>query len=119
LWFFKNKLYKALLLNSIVASIIFYLLFSLWFYYEHKLNYKLMTFKVYNTDYELELSYRDSSYSISRTRINSSYSQYFEIMSGKYKTKADRIFLIDSVNTMTVYKDSLYGFAGTVALTER
>lgn len=112
LWFFKNKLYKLFGLNAVVASVMFNLLFSGWFYYERKINYDIMEFKIYNTNYELELNKKNNSYSIQQMLKSNST---LEITSGKFKIKDDKIYLIDridSVKEMTVYKDSLSGFGG-------
>lgn len=71
-----------------------------------------MEFKIYNTNYELELNKKNNSYSIQQMLKSNST---LEITSGKFKIKDDKIYLIDridSVKEMTVYKDSLSGFGG-------
>jgi hypothetical protein len=116
LWLFRNKIYKMFLLNAVVACVIFGLLFSAWFYYRRKTSYKIMTFNIDKTNYELELGYRDSSYDISEIP-NDSLSKGFErgnigIMRGRFEIKNGRIYLMDSIKIMTVYQDSLAGFGG-------
>ena len=102
------KLYAVFLINSVLAAIIFHLLFNGWFTYKDHENFKRLDFTSSKKKYELLLDYRDTAYSFSDvSNIGSST----EFMRGQYKISKDSVYLIDTVNQMIVYKDTLIGFA--------
>jgi hypothetical protein len=100
----KYNVYKVFLLNAVIACIVYILLDFSWSYYQQKINYKTMTFKVANQDYELVLTYRDTSYYIDKIWPGTAQ----PVMSGKYQMKDGRIEFNN--NNFIIEQDSLSGF---------
>ena len=98
-------LYLPFILNSVIAVVIFHLLFKGWYAYNDHKNFKRMLFTSANKKYELLLDIRDTSHSF--LKIGSSN----KFMGGEYKINNDSIYLIDNLSPMIVYKDTLIGFA--------
>ena len=100
----KFNIYKIFLLNAVIACIIFLLVDFSWGYYYEKMNYKTMTFRLANQDYQLVLTYRDTSYYIDKIWPGTAQ----PVMSGKYEMKNGRIEFNN--NNFVVDQDSLSGF---------
>jgi hypothetical protein len=100
----KHNTYKIFLLNAVAACIIYVLFDFSWSYYQQKINYKTMTFRVANQDYELVLRYKDTSYYIDKIWPGTAQ----PIMSGKYEMKNGMIEFNN--NNFIVDQDSLSGF---------
>jgi hypothetical protein len=97
--------YLPFILNSVIAVIIFHLLFSGWYTFTDYKNFKRMQFSSADKKYELLLDNRDTSYSFFELGSSSKF------MGGGYKISNDSIYLIDNLSPMVVYKDTLTGFS--------
>jgi len=99
--------YFPLILNSIMAILIFHIVMIGWYAYLDRGMHK-MQFLNNGKSYEFFLDKKDTSYNFYEKYRDGSLNR---IMSGQYKTSRDTVYLIDPVNQMRVYKDTLIGFA--------
>jgi len=99
--------YFPLLLNSIIAVMVFHGVMIGWYAYKHRGMHK-MQFLNDGKSYEFVLDKKDTSYNFYEKYRDGSLNRF---MSGEYKMVRDTEYLIDPVNQMKVYKDTLIGFA--------
>ncbi|HVV56239.1 MAG TPA: hypothetical protein VHC47_12975 [Mucilaginibacter sp.] len=98
--------YFTLVLNSIIAVLIFHIILIGWYAYQDSGMVK-MIFSGNEKHYELVLDKKDTSYSFYEKYSDGSLNRF---MSGQYKISNDTVYLTDPVNQMMVYKDTLIGF---------
>lgn len=98
--------YFTLVLNSIIATLIFHISLVGWYSYQVR-GMRKMWFVSGEKSYQLIFDKKDTSYSFYKNDNNGSSSRF---MSGQYKISNDTVYLTDPVNQMIVYKDTLIGF---------
>jgi hypothetical protein len=101
---------QPLIINAIIAPIIFHWLFKLWFIYYDNTHFKQYTFALSGKQYELLLDKRDTSYSFME-RLKSGSA--IEFKQGHYIESEDYIELIDSSAHMRIFNNELLNYPST------
>jgi len=105
----KRQISGVLFVNAFVGSIIFYLLWTLWFAGWRDRNYIEYSFEIENTKFEISLSGAGNSFSISDI-TNQTNGSTTGLDFGEFQIKGDTTVLTGGQAKMVILNNKLFGF---------
>ncbi len=109
LWLKVGDIAKIAFLNSIIGSLIFYFLWTMWFDGWRERNYKDYLFNIGSVKFEVSLSKTSNYFSISDI-TNQPNGSTTGLFFGEYQTKGDTIILVDGQTEMKIIGNKLFSF---------
>lgn len=109
--FINRRISIFVLINSIVAPVIFFILFAGWFKYKHWEQYKDYHYTCNNEKYELSIHKKTNEFDVCQLISNGSIGVCY----GYYKKINDTIYFNDTISSHNIHhfymtKDSLFEF---------